>query len=76
MTLGDFIQGDRDIFDSVILLDIEKILKDETLIKICKLALEGYNQREIKKYVDLSQSMISRNLKKIEKMLREEAIDD
>ena len=76
MTLEDFIPGDRDIFDSVILLDIEKILKDETLIKICKLALAGYNQREMKEYVNLSQSMISRKLKKIEKLLKEEAIYD
>ena len=76
MTLEDFIPGDRDIFDSLILLDIEKILKDETLIKICKLALAGYNQREMKEYVNLSQSMISRKLKKIEKLLKEEAIYD
>ena len=76
ITLEDCIPGDRDIFDSVILLDIEKILKDETLIKICKLAFDGYNQREMQKYVDLSQSMISIKLKKIEKLLKEEAIDD
>ena len=76
MTLEDFIPGDRDIFDSVILIDIEKILKDETLIKICKLAFAGYNQREMKEYVNLSQSMISRKLKKIEKLLKEEAIYD
>ena len=76
ITLEDCIPGDRDIFDSLILLDIEKILKDETLIKICKLALSGYNQREMQKYVSLSQSMISRKLKKIEKLLKEEAIYD
>ena len=76
MTLEDFIPGDRDIFDSVILIDIEKILKDEPLIKICKLAFAGYNQREMKEYVNLSQSMISRKLKKIEKLLKEEAIYD
>lgn len=76
ITLEDCIPGDRDIFDSLILLDIDKILKDETLIKICKLALAGYNQREMQKYIDLSQSMISRKLKKIEKLLKEEAIYD
>lgn len=76
ITLGDCISGDRDVFDSLILLDIDKILKDETLIKICKLAFAGYNQREMREYIDLSQSMISRKLKKIERLLKEEAIYD
>lgn len=76
ITLEDCISGDRDVFDSLILLDIDKILKDETLIKICKLAFAGYNQREMREYIDLSQSMISRKLKKIERLLKEEAIYD
>lgn len=76
ITLEDCISGDRDVFDSLILLDIDKILKDETMIKICKLAFAGYNQREMKEYIDLSQSMISRKLKKIERLLKEEAIYD
>ena len=61
----DVIEGKDDVWDDVNLIDFNQF--NEQLRKIAYLSYLGYNQQEIAKEIGITQSLVSRKLKKIRK---------
>ena len=61
----DVIEGKDDVWDDVNLIEFNQF--NEQLRKIAYLSYLGYNQQEIAKEMGITQSLVSRKLKKIRK---------
>ena len=61
----DFIKGNEDVWDDINLIEFNQF--NEQLRKIAYLSYLGYNQQEIAKEMGITQSLVSRKLKKIRK---------
>ena len=59
------IEGKSDVWDDINLIEFNQF--DEQLRKIAYLSYLGYNQQEIAEKVEITQSLVSRKLKKIRK---------
>ena len=61
----DMLEGKQDVWDDVNLIEFNQF--NEQLRKIAYLSYLGYNQQEIAKEMGITQSLVSRKLKKIRK---------
>ena len=61
----DILEGKQDVWDDVNLIEFNQF--NEQLRKIAYLSYLGYNQQEIAKEMGITQSLVSRKLKKIRK---------
>ena len=61
----DTLYGDEDVWDKLNLIDLSYL--PEQLRRIAYLSYLGYDQTEIGKQVGMTQSLVSRKLKKIRK---------
>ena len=61
----DILEGKQDVWDDVNLIELNQF--NEQLRKIAYLSYLGYNQQEIAKEMGITQSIVSRKLKKIRK---------
>ena len=61
----DVIEGKDDVWDDINLIEFKQF--NEQLRKIAYLSYLGYNQQEIAKEMGITQSLVSRKLKKIRK---------
>ena len=61
----DTLYGDEDVWDKLNLIDLSYL--PEQLRRIAYLSYLGYDQKEIGEQVGITQSLVSRKLKKIRK---------
>ena len=66
----DILQSSNDILDYLILVDFQKFTERE--MELLKLIIQGYNQKEIADFMNISQPQVSRLTNKLRRKIEDE----